>query len=472
VGAFIFSIKFFQPTYTRISCFPLGSEKSEINLAVANSINQVLQRKNFRDKHIVIYNLENTFESINCDSAGQFPYLMRFGKAVQLDYLFLVNSPSVLDNYGIVNIYFINFKKDSTHMYVDTLFFSHPQSFFINFRNKFCKSRENNYFINQQSLLHTRLQWETWGRGIFYILTNQYLEAEKVFQKLSVLLPDNQSIKKQFISVLLQKAILFKSQGKFNKDIYDQIFNLVGEGNDTEKDTVFSKLLGIMYIQNENWNFAFEKLNKALQINATDPETFFYLSKLHASRLRALGYSTNIAILKKAIFFNPAYLPACLTLGQIYVERREFKKAEKIYRTILSINPRSVDALHGLGTMYLLQNNPVDFINIYKKILEIDPDNSNAYYNLGIAYLNTRDSENAERFFQRSIEIDNLANSYFYLGVIYALRNNKTKAISYFSQRITSGKDDEYAQEARKAIRKLQNNEKIIHLRSFHGFGN
>ena len=471
LGSIVFVLKFAQSTHTRIGCFPIINERAEINIAIADRINFYLEKSNFTEKNKIIYDIHNTFEIINIDSAKNISFIKRFGESINLDHLILVDTQDFSDNNSVINFSVTSYEANRSRAYADTLYFNNPQKFFNTFKIYLKNISTLNYSFTDNELFHSKKQWADFGKGLLYLLKENFLKAEHMFNSLHIKLPDNHSIKKYFISSLLQKALLLKTENKFNKHLYDQIFSLLHDQENVEKDSELLKLQGLMYIHNENWNFASQVLKQALVLNENDAEIYFYLSKLHSSRLKDIGYSAKIEILKKSVYLNPAYLTPSLKLGQIYLQRREFTKAKKIYKNILSINSSSIDALHGLGKMYLIQNKPVDFINTYKYILELDPENSIAYYNLGIAYLNTRDIERAEKFFQNSIDIDNFTNSYFYLGVIYALKDNPQKAISYFSKRIELEKDDEYAEESRKAIKKLRNNEDIIHLRSFHGFG-
>ena len=471
LGSIFFIAKYTKSAYTRIGCFPVINERAEINSAIADRISYFLEKANRTDENKIIYDVKNTFAIINFDSAMSKSFLKRFGESISLDYLMLVDTPEYTDKYSVIDCSVINFREKKSFTFEDTLYFNKPQKYFNSVKNRSLYLSEYDSSLTDNELFHTERKWNNFGTGCYYLLKEEYLEADKIFRSLYLQLPDNNCISKYISYTLLQKALLFKVEDTFNKHIYDQIFNILTKKKYPEKDPEILKIQGIMYIQNENWNFAYQKLKQALELNPNDAEIYFYLSKLHPSRLKDIGYSTKINILKKSVYLNPAYLTPSLKLGQIYLKRREFNKAKESYKNILSINPGSIDALHGLGKMYLIQNNPVEFINTYEHILEIDPENSIAFYNLGIAYLNTKDIERAEKFFLRSIDIDNFKNSYFYLGVIYALKNNPQKAISYFSKRIESSGNDEYAKESRKAIEKLKNNEDIIHLRSFHGFG-
>lgn len=470
LGIIFFSIKYSTPSYTKIACFPLANENVEMNSAVADRVNQILTREYCSESKSIVYNLQNTFEIFDIDSASKRTYLINIGEKINLDYLLLINTTTRYNN-TVVNLSIINYKKDKIQQFTDTLNFNKPQKFFTNLKKDIDYLVPGDISLKKNELLGTQKQWQKYGKGIWTTLQDKFMTADTIFSALLKELPENNAIKKQYASILIHKSLQFKSEGKFFKDIIDHVFSLLNQPNYSEADSDILKLLGKMYVHNQNWNFAALKLKQALKLNPNDAEIYFYLSKLHPSRMQKTGSTSKIKLLKKSIFLNPAYVTPHLKLAQIYLKRREFKKAKRIYKHILSLNSRSIDALHGLGKMYLIQNEPVDFINTYKKILSIDPINSIAFYNLGIAYLNTKDIDRAEDFFRRSIEIDNYSNSYFYLGVIYALKRNPDKAIFNFSKSIETGNNDEYIREAHKAIRKLKNNEEIIHLRSFHGFG-
>jgi len=259
-------------------------------------------------------------------------------------------------------------------------------------------------------------------------------------------------------SVLLKKSFYLQSKGKYADDIYIETAKIINKTLAADStDEVIYRLLGELYIQRSLWNKAESVLKKALQLGKDDPFLYFYLTRLHPSRYRKMGFRNKESLLKQTLKLDPAFERAWIALGDYFFFRTRVGKAEKTYKKLLEIHPVSLDGLLALGKLYFSRNDILSVINVYKKVLTIKPDYAEAYYNLGIAYYNSGKEDDAIRFFKKAIELNNYVDSYFYLGVIYAKRGEKDKAIEFLRKRIHFRKklNDPFAEEARRLLFKL-----------------
>ncbi|MFQ5752999.1 MAG: tetratricopeptide repeat protein, partial [bacterium] len=74
-------------------------------------------------------------------------------------------------------------------------------------------------------------------------------------------------------------------------------------------------LLGELSLVNEKWHQAEEYLRESLQLNPLDPDIYFDVTQLHASRYADLGFKNEKELLKRAIYINPCFFDAQLTLA-------------------------------------------------------------------------------------------------------------------------------------------------------------
>ena len=101
--------------------------------------------------------------------------------------------------------------------------------------------------------------------------------------------------------------------------------------------------------------------NKALKINPTDGETFFYLGFAHASTKKdALAtdyYKKAVANLSKFARDNPKDADGHYLLGNAYYSDKQTKKAIESYKKSLELSPNFAKAHLNLGFMHIVDQN-------------------------------------------------------------------------------------------------------------------
>jgi len=218
-------------------------------------------------------------------------------------------------------------------------------------------------------------------------------------------------------------------------------------------------LLGEYYIYQERWSLAEYHLLNSFRLNPHDPRLYLTLSRLHPFRYQKIGFVNELKLFERAIFIDPCFEDGYLMLSDHYLFDNKREKAIESLERYLAINPNAVPVLAALGRLYVVRNDMLKIVEVYNKIIALQPNNSDAYYNLGILYYNSEDLETSEKLLQRAIAIDNHLNAHLFLAMLYETQGKTEKAIEHFRFRIRNrkGLDDEFAEEARKHLFKLVN---------------
>ncbi|MBU0593392.1 MAG: type IV pilus biogenesis/stability protein PilW [Pseudomonadota bacterium] len=146
--------------------------------------------------------------------------------------------------------------------------------------------------------------------------------------------------------------------------------------------------------------------------------------------------------LNTAIRADSKYAPAYNILGLIYMELREFDKADESFKRSLSIDASNSDTHNNYG-WFLCQRNRVDeaighFMNALKNPLYTTPEK--AYLNAGQCSLKKGDDQGAEDYFLRAIKFQPAPpQAMYYLSDIQFRRAKYNNAQFYLEQFMKSG---------------------------------
>ena len=143
-----------------------------------------------------------------------------------------------------------------------------------------------------------------------------------------------------------------------------------------------------------------------------------------------------------AIQSDAKYAPAYNILGLVYMELREFDKADQSFKRSLSLDSSNSDTHNNYG-WFLCQRNRVDeaigyFMSALKNPLYSTPEK--AYLNAGQCSLKKGDDQGAEDFFLRAIKFQSVPpQALFYLADIQFRRGKYNDAQFYLEQYMKSG---------------------------------
>lgn len=205
---------------------------------------------------------------------------------------------------------------------------------------------------------------------------------------------------------------------------------------DSEHELAILKLCQIELVL-QNYDLAFEMVNKALKINPMNANAYYLKGFIY---LDSRDTATAISSFQTAIEVDPDHYDSYIILGKIWLyENPEF--AESYFNRAIEIQPQSIEALYNIGVLYQNQERYLETYPIYNKIIEIDssayfayynkgyvllvsdssytesieefqnslrfyPYYHQAYYNIGLCYENLGDMVAAEENFRKSLEID------------------------------------------------------------------
>jgi len=99
-------------------------------------------------------------------------------------------------------------------------------------------------------------------------------------------------------------------------------------------------------------------------------------------------------------------LRAFTGLGEVFLQKQDFGKAQEYLTTALEISPEDEVTAYNVGQLFFSNQRPDEAIKFYKLAIQIKADWPKPYIRLGYAYLNKSDFDNALEYFNKFIEMD------------------------------------------------------------------
>ena len=117
-------------------------------------------------------------------------------------------------------------------------------------------------------------------------------------------------------------------------------------------------------------------LQKAIELDPTNAETFYNLGKLYTSKKE---YAKAIQAYDKAIDLDPSSPDAFFNLGFLYYGRKDYSKAEALFLKVTELQPAYLDeAYFNLAVVQNLQGKKKESIGNLERALEVNPNNDRA----------------------------------------------------------------------------------------------
>lgn len=134
----------------------------------------------------------------------------------------------------------------------------------------------------------------------------------------------------------------------------------------------------------------------------------------------------HLAMIEK----NPELWRSRYTLGGIYLQEGDYKKAAEQFKVIIKIRPQMVYAYNALGMCYLNLGKNTEAITVWEKSLKIDPDNASAR-DLIARIEKTEERAQQRRHLEKTVEKDpEQADAWSRLGNIYLKEKLYDRAIN------------------------------------------
>jgi tetratricopeptide (TPR) repeat protein len=222
--------------------------------------------------------------------------------------------------------------------------------------------------------------------------------------------------------------------------------------------------LGRIAIREEDYNKANLFIKKALIEDMSNPRIYYALHFFLPFRLEEIGYRNSVAVLEKALYFDPVYREGVSTLANEYYRSGsgtattgDTRRAIKLLKKYLSIIENDAYIRSSLASLYLRLGQLSEAEKIYQNIYNESPELSINAYNFGVLYYLQKDFNKAIFYFDKAIQIDENLDAYLYKGIILREQGKLRESLHHFRERVRrkTGSDDKYAVEAMKGIRKV-----------------
>ena len=117
---------------------------------------------------------------------------------------------------------------------------------------------------------------------------------------------------------------------------------------------------------------------------------------------------------------TPTLQTAYVSLGNAYLQNKQYGDSEKAFKKAEQLNPRDPVAPYTLGQQYLTQGNLSGALTQFQKTQKISPNDGNVYYALGEVYNQNGDYKDAVANLTKSIYLKpNFPSANYQLGVAY-----------------------------------------------------
>ena len=198
---------------------------------------------------------------------------------------------------------------------------------------------------------------------------------------------------------LLEQGFNFQQLGEFEKakECYFLVLN------DDKKNQFALNLLGVISIEQQQYQQAVTYLEEALTINDTDPDTYNNLGLALTELKDLLKAKKNFESSLKLNSNQPSVLN---NLGNIFASLNDHDNACKYFDAALHIDNRYLDCLNNLSLSLKALGQIDKALKVLEHAIKVDPQNSTSFNNQGEMLNKKGDYENAKCSFEKAISID------------------------------------------------------------------
>ena len=167
-------------------------------------------------------------------------------------------------------------------------------------------------------------------------------------------------------------------------------------------EVVILNILGVIQDGKGNSKQAIKTYQKALDINADSPETYYniasVLHRLHRNEEAKKNY-------QKAINLKPDFVNAYFNLGLVFQNLQDYEQAMKNHKKAIELQPDFHEAIGAIGSILQLEGKLDEAIENYKKALSIKTNEIN-HYNLASALRNQGALDEAIEEYKKSLSFN------------------------------------------------------------------
>jgi len=172
-------------------------------------------------------------------------------------------------------------------------------------------------------------------------------------------------------------------------------------------------------------------IKKVFKYEKNDPVSNFIMGYLS----NKLERNDNAFIYyDRAIKHTQTYMLAYIHYGEFYYSRKQYDKAEKIWKEGLEKRYSNTIASR-LGSLYIKTKNYNEAINIYEKILKKYPQSLEPYFNIGKIYEEQKNYTQAIKYYKKALSTKKIYDSpKIALANIYIKQNKLDKALLMYEE--------------------------------------
>jgi predicted Zn-dependent protease len=161
-------------------------------------------------------------------------------------------------------------------------------------------------------------------------------------------------------------------------------------------------LLARMLVRWQNSPAAQEMAQKALALNARLPEAHLVIGQVALGEGRL---DDALSEFQHEETINPMYGPVYDRLGDVYLQKNEYDKAQDALNQALLLEPDATGPYILLGQVLLKQDNPSTAVTYLKRAVQMDPENEYCHFFLGEAYRDLGRKQEAMAEFQAASKL-------------------------------------------------------------------
>ena len=196
------------------------------------------------------------------------------------------------------------------------------------------------------------------------------------------------------------------------------------------------KVLAEIYEKEGGMRKAIDEYVQLIDINKKDYDSYYKIANL-LNDLDKKDEATEM--LSRLLSKKPEYVQASLLLGDILIDKGDYKEALNIYNEAIKFDPTNFELNYSLGIAYTMLNDFQNARMYYEKAAELNSLLYNSKYSLAEIALIYKELEEAEKRFMEVLEDEELqADAYFELAKINMIKGEKDKAINYANIAIES----------------------------------
>ena len=136
---------------------------------------------------------------------------------------------------------------------------------------------------------------------------------------------------------------------------------------------------------------------------------------------------------------NPTLTPAYVGIGDIYIKKKDYKRAEPVFARAARLEPRNFSAQYGHGIALKMLKRFVDAVQAFYRALTIEPADFEANLSMATTRLEMGEPRGALLFAEKAVEVDPANGpARVSLGAAYEMIGRNADAIIQYESAIES----------------------------------